>query len=118
MHQIKKNTSIKRDLKREFLHTTTVSQQYRNTKVRKMDRSTTEKVQQRRRGRGKKHESSGSVYIEKASLFVYLVMEMAFACIRNGNTFVRSVKVVPFVSITYGKAIVRCVKVAPSVSIT
>eukprot|EP01084_Bolivina_argentea_P194663 334032_1 len=38
----------------EFLHTTTVSQQYRNTKVRKMDRSTTEK-----KGKGKK------VYIRK-----------------------------------------------------
>ncbi len=32
---LKKNIN-QRDLKREFLHSTTVSQQYRNTKVRKM----------------------------------------------------------------------------------
>ncbi len=49
LHQIQKNTSIKGILKGNSLHSTTVSQQYRNTKVRKMDCSTTEK-----KGKGKK----------------------------------------------------------------
>ncbi|MCP4255786.1 MAG: hypothetical protein GY775_20770, partial [Candidatus Scalindua sp.] len=43
-----KHTSIIGILKGNSLHTTTVSQHYRNTKVRKMDRSTTEK-----KGKGK-----------------------------------------------------------------
>ncbi len=42
------------------------------------------------------------VHMARKNLFLYLVMEMGFVCIRDRNTLVRSVKVAPSMSIIYG----------------